>query len=290
MPKFPDEGLMRKVTSRLAKLALDISALDGSRWRALTLQSLRELSEEMGLPLKDLERQALMEGMLPLRYIRNVGTLGLEGQLRLLNSKVAVFGLGGLGGLVVELLARLGVGKLVMVDGDIFSEDNLNRQILSAPQYIGMGKVEVAAQRVIAINPATELYPFQIMAKEDDMKGLIEDCDVVVDALDNIPSRFDLQRACASRKLPLVHGAIAGFIGQVMTIFPGDLGIEMIYQGASERGIEIATGNPATTPAMVASLQVQEVVKIITGIGEPLRHRLLFIDTENNIYEIIDMR
>jgi molybdopterin/thiamine biosynthesis adenylyltransferase len=89
--------------------------------------------------------------------------------------------------------------------------------------------------------------------------------------------------------VPLVHGAIAGFAGQVMTVFPGDPGLRLLYRGDQEHGVELATGNPAATPVVVAALQVNEVVKLITGIGEPLRHRLLFLDTESNLYEITEM-
>jgi molybdopterin/thiamine biosynthesis adenylyltransferase len=262
---------------------------DGSKRKTISHAVLEKLREGCNLPLRELELQALEENIIPLRYLRNMGTLEVEGQLRLLRSRVAIFGLGGLGGAVVELLARMGVGSLVVVDGDTFSDDNLNRQILSIPSKLGMEKVAVAKERIVEINPAAEVSSLYLQATYQEMLQIIEGCDVVVDALDNIPSRLDLQRACASREIPLVHGAIAGFVGQVMTIYPGDPGLELLYQGDSEKGIEVTTGNPATTPMLVASLQVAEVVKILCGIGEPLRQRLLLIDTENNIFEVIEM-
>lgn len=226
---------------------------------------------------------------MPRRYLRNLGTIGMQGQLRLLESRVAVFGLGGLGGTVAELLARLGIGGLMLVDGDRFSDDNLNRQILSTPDNLGAWKAEAAARRVSAVNPAVDTRSLNKRVARLEMEDAIEGCDVAVDALDSIPSRLELQGACAARGVPFVHGAIAGFSGQVMTVFPGDAGVSLLYGEGQEHGIELATGNPATTPAIVAALQVKEVVKVITGIGEPLRHRLLFINTEDDLYEIIEM-
>jgi molybdopterin-synthase adenylyltransferase len=256
---------------------------------AVPLAAMRSLAQEKSVALGDLERLALEEGLVPRRYLRNLGTIGMEGQLRLLEARAAVFGLGGLGGTVVELLARMGIGGLVLVDCDRFSDDNLNRQVLSTPANLGAWKAEVAAERVAAVNPAVTAAAHCLRAGRAEMEELLEGCSAAVDALDNIPSRFELQAACAARGVPLVHGAIAGFSGQVMTVYPGDAGVGLLYHEGEEHGVEVATGNPAATPAIVAALQVEEVVKIIAGVGEPLRRRLLFIDTESNLYEITEM-
>lgn len=240
-----------------------------------------EVEVRLGLSRKELERAALAAGIVPGRYLRNIGTLGLAGQRRLHEATVAVIGCGGLGGLVVELLARMGVGCLVLVDGDVFEDNNLNRQLLCTEADLGKPKVMAACARVLAVNPAVEVRCFQERLEADNAAHLLAGADVAVDALDNLPSRFVLEEATRKLGIPLVHGAIAGFLGQVLTIFPGDPGLAEIYgpPGTRERGIEIETGNPAATPALVASLQVQEVVKILTGVGEPLRGRLLYVDS-----------
>jgi molybdopterin/thiamine biosynthesis adenylyltransferase len=114
------------------------------------------------------------------------------------------------------------------------------------------------------------------------MLELLHGASVLVDALDALPTRLALQRAARRLGVPMVHGAIAGYVGQVMTIFPEDAGLYGLYgdEHVPERGIEAQWGNPAATPMMVAAWQVQEVVKLLTGRGEPLRHRLLFMDSE----------
>jgi molybdopterin/thiamine biosynthesis adenylyltransferase len=106
-----------------------------------------------------------------------------------------------------------------------------------------------------------------------------------------MPARFMLQRAAQSMGIPLVHGAIAGYIGQVMTIFPGDAGLFALYpEGkAPERGAETVWGNPAATPMMIAAWQIHEVVKIITGRGQPIRHRMLFMDAEQGVVETLKL-
>ncbi len=278
----------RELAGRLRAAAGEPDA-GGAGAPAVPFDAMRSLAREESVALGDLERLALREGLVPARYRRNLGTIGMEGQLRLLEARAAVFGLGGLGGTVAELLARMGVGGLVLVDCDRFSDDNLNRQVLSAPQNLGEWKAEVAAERVAAVNPAVAAEAHCLRAGRREMEGLLAGCAVAVDALDNIPSRFELQAACAARGVPLVHGAVAGFCGQVMTVLPGDAGVGLLYREGEEHGVETATGNPAATPAVVAALQVQEVVKVVTGVGEPLRNRLLFVDVEGDLYEITEM-
>ncbi|MHC1746492.1 MAG: ThiF family adenylyltransferase [Negativicutes bacterium] len=228
---------------------------------------------------------------MPERYQRNLGTVGIAGQIRLLKSKVAVVGAGGLGGTVIELLARLGVGQLRIIDGDTFAVHNLNRQLMSTEHNIGVNKAYAAASRVEVINCDVQTEAIPYMLDEENAEELLKGVDVVVDALDNVSTRLLVNRVTKQYGIPLIYAAIAGFTGQVMTIMPGDNGLERIYRqtnaNASNQGVETMLGNPAGTPALAASLQVQEVVKVITGIGEPLRNKLLYFDTEMNIFEIL---
>ncbi|WP_156784682.1 HesA/MoeB/ThiF family protein [Thermosinus carboxydivorans] len=229
----------------------------------------------------------MKDGAVPERYQRNIGTIGAAGQARLLASTVAIVGAGGLGGLVVELLARAGVGRLKIIDGDNFALHNLNRQILATMDNIGQNKAVVAAARVAAINPDVEAIAVPCMLDEKNAQSFLAGVQVVVDALDNIKTRLVLAAAAARLGLPLVHGAIAGCTGQVMTVFPGDPGLAHVYRGmtGAERGVEALLGNPAPTPALAAALQAQEVIKILTGLGQPIRNKLLYFDTEQNIFE-----
>jgi molybdopterin/thiamine biosynthesis adenylyltransferase len=257
--------------------------------RVLRLAHVQALAEEFGLPMREVERMALEAEVLPRRYLRSVGTVGLKGQARLLRSTVAVVGLGGLGGSVAEGLARMGVGRLILVDGDTFVDHNLNRQTLSTEANLGRSKVETARTRVAQVNSAVEVIAHALEATTETLPRLLEGAEVVVDGLDRLPSRLMLQAAAQALGIPMVHGAIGGYLGQVMTIFPGDPGLQALYGigPLPERGIEAQQGTPAGTPMMVAGGQIQEVVKLLLGQGEPLRRRLLFIDAESGWAEVV---
>jgi len=233
----------------------------------------------------------LARGEIPERYRRNIGTIGIEGQKRLLEARVAIVGAGGLGGHIIELLARQGVGFMRIIDGDGFALHNLNRQLLATERTLGMNKAVVATARVAEVNSDVETHAVPAMFTEDNAEELLSGMDVVVDALDSIKSRLLLCRIAQGLKVPLVHAAIAGFTGQVGTILPTGAGLEKIYRtiGGSDKGIETELGNPAATPALAAAIQVQEVIKLLTGVGETISQKLLYFDTELNVYELLSL-
>jgi molybdopterin/thiamine biosynthesis adenylyltransferase len=267
----------RKVLqSQIAKLALDVEGV-----RIIRLQHVHELATADGYAVLQVELAALEIGIVPWRYVRNVGTVGIEGQAKLLRSTVAVVGLGGLGGYVTEALSRMGVGRLILIDGDVFEEHNFNRQILSDEEQLGTAKADVAARRVTQVNSAVEVTARPVMLTRENMPELLAGADVVVDALDRLPIRLVLQYGAQSLGIPLVHGSIAGFLGQVMVIFPGDPGLQGLYgspDALPEQGLEVQLGTPAATPMAIAAWEAQEVVKILTGSGQLLRHKLLVMD------------
>jgi molybdopterin/thiamine biosynthesis adenylyltransferase len=239
----------------------------------------RKIALREGVAPGVVERAALEKGLVPSRYERSLGTLGIAGQARLLASRAAVVGCGGLGGLVVELLARAGVGQLVLIDGDTFSDNNLNRQILCTEADLGKAKALVAAERTKAVNGAVEVSPFPGFLDADNAASLLDGCGVAVDCLDNHRSRRILFDACARLGIPAVHGAIAGFWGQVGTVLPGDRTLLDFWgDQAPDKGVEVTTGNPPFTPALVSSLEAAEAVKVLLGMEEILRHRLLWFD------------
>lgn len=258
---------------------------------AIALERVRALAVEFGVSLREVELMALKAHVLPRRYLRSLGTVGWEGQIKLLRSTVAVVGLGGLGGNVVEGLARMGVGRLIVVDGDVFLDHNLNRQVLCSEDDVGLVKAEVTRSKVIQINAAVEVIVHIEEATRENLPRLLDEAEVVVDALDRLPSRLMLQEVAQKMGIPMVHGAIAGYWGQVMTIFPGDEGLRALYGGGSvpEQGIEVQLGCPAATPMMVAAWQVQEVLKILLGRGQLLRHKMLFMDAEAGTVEFLEI-
>lgn len=220
------------------------------------------------------------------RYERNIGTIGVDGQKKLSVSKVAVIGCGGLGGLIVELLARIGVGEIVIVDGDTFSESNLNRQLLCTEMNLGINKADVAAERVSIINSSVRVTPIREFLNKDNVMNILAGCHVAVDALDNFPSRICLCRAASEAQIKVVHGAIAGWWGQAAVIEPGDTRLADMWEACiEERGIETETGNPSFTPALVASIQAAETVKVL--LGKPSLNALLYIDLLDQRFERI---
>lgn len=265
-------------------------APSGKEYRGISRDAVEAISSATGASAREVEISALESGVIPRRYQRNVGSLGVDGQLRLRRARVAVIGAGGLGGTVIELLARLGIGALVVIDGDTFTEDNLNRQLLCTEEWIGKSKAEAARQRVSQVNSAVEVEAHHLAIKPDNVDSLIKGCCLVVDALDSIPVRLMLQEAASRRAMPFVHGAVAGFVGEIMTVCPGDKGLAAFYGAQAPRsGIEVELGTPTPTPAVTAALQVMEVVKLITGRGEAVRNKLLYLDLDSDTVSGIDI-
>ncbi|MCX5779950.1 MAG: HesA/MoeB/ThiF family protein [Firmicutes bacterium] len=248
------------------------------------------LAEDTGLSWREVEEIALELGIMPLRYQRNLDAISIKEQLLLFRSRVAVIGCGGLGGYVIEELARLGVGTICAWDYDQFEEHNLNRQFLAQINSIGQSKVETAAARIKAINPVVQFagFPRQFAGLED--REFLVGTQVVIDALDNIPSRLDLARVCRELKIPLVHGAVSGWYGQLSTQFPGETTLEQIYGHFDSSQGPVA--NPPVLsflPATIASVQVAEATKIIIGRGDLLRGKLMIIDLLNMDIDILDI-
>lgn len=249
-----------------------------------------EAAERFGATLARVEEIALEEGIMPSRYQRNRTIISVSDQLTLLRSSVAVIGCGGLGGYIVEELARLGVGKIIVIDPDVFEEHNLNRQLFSSPANLGSAKVAAAALRISEVNPAVTLVPLQTAFSPQNGADLLAGCQVVVDALDSIQVRLELADACTAMGIPLVHGAIAGWFGHVTTQFPGENTLQAIYSSWKEgKGVEQTLGNPSFTPALIASLEVAEVCKLLLGRGTTLRGRQLLIDLFSMETHTIDM-
>lgn len=223
------------------------------------------------------------------RYARNFSTISKEEHEILRKSKVCVIGCGGLGGHIIEMLGRIGIGTITAVDGDVFEESNLNRQILSDENTIGFSKAKVAKKRMAIVNPDINIVPMVTFIDESNAEEILSGHNVVIDALDNIPSRLILQDACEKLQLPLVHGAIAGWYGQISTIFPGDFTLNRIYQENMTKGVEKELGNPSFTPTLISSIQVSEVIKLLINRGTLLRNKLLFVNMLEHQYDVIGL-
>ena len=245
-----------------------------------------KIAAESGCSVHDVYVEALGLGIYPYRYLRNRETISPEEQFKLSKSRVAVVGAGGLGGQVILLLARVGVGHIVVVDYDRFDETNLNRQALSSQRAMGKSKSEEAVMVVGAINPGVLIIPHQVRIDPSNAKEVLEGSDVIVDALDNIPARFTIEDASKSMGIPLVHGALAGLEGQLMTVFPDDPGIKRLYGssttgGEKSKSPEAILGVPTLMPSFIATLQAMEVLKIILKRGRLFRNVMVHVDLES---------
>lgn len=206
-----------------------------------------------------------------------------------INEKHAgVIGCGGLGGYVCQALARFGVGRLTLVDGDVFAVGNLNRQMFATEDTLGLPKVEVCRWELGRINSQVSVTPRHIMLTDDNAEELLASVDLVVDCLDNPKARLTAARACERLDVPLVHGAIGGFFGQVANIFPGDRLLEYLYPNPDARGLEKTLGNPVFIVQAIAAIQCSEALKILAGRPDILRNALLHIDLLHNKFETIE--
>jgi molybdopterin/thiamine biosynthesis adenylyltransferase len=244
-----------------------------------------KIAIECRCTVHDVYLEALKEGICPYRYLRNRDCISIAEQLILSRSRIAVAGAGGLGGNIIMLLARIGIGQLVVVDSDVFDETNLNRQVLCTEKALGKSKAEEAVLAVGSVNPGVEVMPYKIRLDSSNASEIFAGSDVVVDALDNVPDRFVLENTAKKLAIPLVHGALAGFEGRVMTIFPNDPGLKQLYgtkgsSGDKSKSPESILGVPAITPSLIATLQAMEVLKIILNRGKIYRNIMVHIDLE----------
>lgn len=274
---------------RIIKSARPRQFPDKTAYNSISIRQTARLSKEMDVSSRQIEILALEHGVVPERYARNMRTFSPQDQIALLNARVSIVGLGGLGGAVVEILARIGIGKLNVIDGDVFEESNLNRQFLSTPARMAKSKAEAAAQRIKTLNSAVALNAHARFLDAENGVGLLRHSDVCVDCLDNLKTRFILERLCKQIGSPLVSAAVAGASGQVTTIFPEDQGLKLIY-GVEEKvppnGAETALGTVPHAVTFLAALECAEVIKIIQNKPGLLRNKLLVADLDDAVIDI----
>jgi molybdopterin/thiamine biosynthesis adenylyltransferase len=281
-----------KLVSLIEKAALLQQLPDTSLAPVLSVSQIEELAVRFGTEGRDIEIEALENGILPERYLRNFKTLDFQDQIRLLQSKVTLVGAGGLGGTVLEWLARAGVGYLKIIDGDRFEGHNLNRQLLCTQDRLGTAKARAAAERACRVNSSLTVEAHTEFLTLKNARRLVSDCHVVVDCLDDIQTRFTVESAARSADVPLVSAAVAGLTGHVTTVYPQDKGLELIYGPAAElkssKGAETTLGNLPQTVGLIASAESAEVIKVLLGrTQELLRDKMLVMDLGSHTYEVL---
>ena len=254
-------------------------------------RALMEWSESSGVPPRVAQIVALEAGIIPLRYLKNFSAVDLAEQTRICKSRVLICGCGGLGGVLINLLARVGVGGLRLVDGDTFAATNLNRQWLCDTRNLSQPKALVAERQVRAINPLVEVEAVPEILDETNAEGLVRGMDLVLDALDNLPGRFLLAEIAHRMGIPFLHGAATGWWGQVSTFMPDStLALQAIYGARRNRDAkEIAMGVLGPAPSVIASLQAFEAIRLLSRKSPAYANRLLFFDGESGAIELIPL-
>ena len=244
------------------------------------------LTQKAMSPLSNKERE---------RYARQMmlPQLGEEGQIKLKQASVLCVGAGGLGSSLLYYLAAAGVGKLGIIDDDVVSESNLQRQILHAEADLGENKAENARKRLQNLNPDLEAEIITQRLSDENANEFIRGYDLVVDACDNFKTRFIINRACITNAVPMLYGAVAGFNGQI-SLFHPTAGGPCYRCMFSEDNLVQDSSSPigviGSAPGVIGSMQSAEVIKWILNIGEPLTGKILSLDLLNSKSSIIRIK
>jgi sulfur-carrier protein adenylyltransferase/sulfurtransferase len=241
--------------------------------------------QERGLPVET-PKNALTDTQRE-RYRRHImiGEVGEAGQLRLLDSRVALVGAGGLGSPIAYYLAAAGVGTIGLIDDDRVERSNLQRQILHAEPRIGQAKVRSAAETLTALNPDIRVAQHELRLDPSNVESLLKDYELVIDGTDNVTTRYVINDACVRLKIPMVYGAIFGFEGQVSAFWPAGPRPSPCYRclfpeppprelapNCAEAGVL------GVLPGIVGTVMAAEALKLLLGIGEPMIGRLMTFD------------
>jgi len=224
------------------------------------------------------QRQVIIEGF------------GESAQRKLGAARALVAGAGGLGSAIALYLSAAGIGALRFVDHGAVDLSNLNRQVLYTSDDIGRRKVDCLVPRLARLNPAVRIETSGRTIDGGSVLDLMHGCDLVIDALDNLPTRAVLNRAAQDRHLPLFHGAVHGFQGQAMTVLPGQSACLCCLYGETGPEVEGAIPVLGTSPAVIGCIQATEVIKYLTETGTLLVDRLLLYDGLDMSFQEVAIR
>ncbi len=219
-----------------------------------------------------------------IRYARhlNISDLGKNGQLKIKDTSVLIAGCGGLGSASALYLAAAGIGKICLVDSDLVELSNLQRQIIHSTESIGQQKVISGKNRLNSLNPNVEVIALHTRIENHNVREIISDYEIVIDATDNFDARYTLNRASVEKRVPFIYGAIYQFSGQASVFnYKGGPCFQCVFQHppteefkAANRGVGVV----GALPGVIGSIQALETIKLSTGIGTPLAGRLLIFD------------
>lgn len=211
-----------------------------------------------------------------MRYNRQlkIPEFGEESQKKLIDSHIAIVGIGGLGCASATYLTAAGVGKITLIDFDVVELSNLNRQVLYWEEDIGEKKVLVAQRKLFKLNPQTQIIPICDRVTEENISEFIGGAQIVLDGLDNFSTRLIVNSSCVRHKIPFIHGGVSRFRGLVTTILPGETAcLACLYPEGSPGGEGL--GVLGFIPAVIANLQALEAIKLLMGQGPSLAGKVL---------------
>lgn len=220
-----------------------------------------------------------------MQYSRNMGIMNDQELEKFVSTKALVVGVGGLGGYIASSLVRIGVSSIVIIDYDTFDESNLNRQLFSTSKTLNKSKVEIVKKELLAINPKLNITAIHAKLDKSFDLSAFKDVDIVFDAVDNIKSKVLIEDYCADLNINLIHGAIAGWYGQVGIIMPGSDILNTLYKD-NDHGIESELMSPTFTPAVIGNMMISEFVKFILK-KDALINKILYVDLLDHEYRIM---
>jgi len=282
-----------------ALLAPFCSTLNGpgpGPFQAVSLEGVRALAQHLGIASARAMGLCLEHDVWPLRFARNRGVFLAQEQRGLLESRAAIIGCGGLGGHVITLLARAGVGALTLCDCDVFDESNLNRQVLCRETTLGRNKAVVAREELTAITSHADVRVFPVVAGPDNLPEILHGASIAVDCLDSLATRHAVAAAADTAEIPFIHGAVAGHEGFAMLIRPGEKSLALLYSDKERSfentcngsGAESSLGVPTLTPAGIAALQASLALQVLTG-QQPGSARLCHLDIAGPMLEMLTL-
>lgn len=220
------------------------------------------------------------------RYSRHIilKEIGVEGQIKLLQSRVLIVGAGGLGSPAAFYLAAAGIGTIGIIDGDVVDITNLQRQIIHTTADIDRAKVISAKEKMEKINPDVKVIVYQELLTAENIREIISEYDFVLDGTDNFPTKFLINDACVILGKPFSHGGILKFDGQTMTYVPGNACYRCVFKSPPPKGL-VPTCSQAgvlgSIAGMLGTIQATEALKYLTEVGELLTNRLLIFNALN---------
>ncbi|SFM93931.1 HesA/MoeB/ThiF family protein [Thermodesulforhabdus norvegica] len=268
------------IAEKLKTLTKTVERLPGLKISVLEDEDIIKVALDFGISPSEVSALALDHHIVPHRYIKNLNTLTPKQQAMICRSRLLVCGCGGLGGVIIHLAARIGFGFIRCIDPDNFSPSNANRQWFCYSSTEGSEKAKAVQKITKDVNPLVTLDALVETVKKSHLEGV----DIVIDALDNVPDRLILDDWCRQLKIPLIHGAVRGWWGQVLTVTSDStVRLRALYENSTaetDTTAEESLGVLASTVSTIASLQVAEAVKLATGQVPAFAERLLYVDLE----------